>query len=48
MTGLQQRLRFVPQWRQIAMGDDDPDTLAAIFGTAPSPNPPRHGDDLDA
>lgn len=47
MTGLQTRLRFVPKWRQIAMGDDDPATLTAIFGTGPSPEPPRHGDDLD-
>jgi hypothetical protein len=44
----QRRVRFVPQWRQIAMGEDPSELLPAIFGTAPCASTPRHGDTLDA
>ena len=44
----QRRIRYVPQWRQIAMGADPIVMLPAIFGAAPSPFIPRHGDTLDA
>lgn len=48
LTAAQAKLRHVPKWRQIAMGDENPETLAAIFGTGPSTDQPRHGDELDA
>lgn len=44
----QKRVRHVPKWRQISMGDDPADHLPAIFGTAPATTTPRHGDTLDA
>lgn len=47
MERLQRAVRYVPQWRQISMGDDSPELIQRVFGTLPSPEPPRHGETLD-
>lgn len=46
MAGIQRRMRFVPTWRRVSMGEE-PDLLT-IFGTEPHDGPPRHGETLDA
>lgn len=46
MDGIQLKMRHVPKWRKVAMGDDS--QLEVIFG-APLPDiTPRHGETLDA
>lgn len=47
MATAQRRVRFVPRWRQIALGEDPDGHLISIFGTLPASTPPRHGDTLD-
>lgn len=49
MAALQLKLRFVPAWRKVAMGQTDLEThLRETLGVTPAPGPLRHGETLDA
>lgn len=49
MAALQLKLRFVPAWRKVAMGQTDLEThLRETLGVTPTPGPLRHGETLDA
>jgi len=44
----QKRVRFVPQWRQLAMGAEPAEILQAVFGAKPTDAAIRHGETIDS
>lgn len=46
MAAAQRKARHVSRFRQLSMGDLQPDIIHEIFGTLPTDDTPRHGDNI--